>query len=440
MSSHFERGVLLYTQDRFDLAEKELRAACGETPDVAEVHSFLALCLSEQSRHEEAIDEAQTAVGLAPDSALAHFAMARVLLPSGQLKRAAEAIGESIRLDPYDADAWATLAGIQLERSEWKAALASAEQGLAVDAEHGPCANLRALALVKLGRTQEASDQIAETLAQSPESGVAHANQGWALIEQGKYKEAQHHFREALRLDPDLDWAREGMITALKARSRIYRLALNFFLWMSKRSDKAQWAVIIGLVVGIRLLRWVGEQAPALSPFVTAVVVLYFGFVLLTWLADPLFNLLLRLHPFGRHALSRDQVRGANLVGGTLLLSLLSAVALATISVLAFGVGLSFNLSDPMAKERFINVLAILVLGAVGFFAWSIPCSAVYRCRPGWTRNLMGAYALVGALVLVASLVGIWTNAAWHETTTMAFVWLFVGAFWVGNGLMAIGR
>ena len=42
-----------------------------------------------------------------------------------------------------------------------------------------------------------------------------------------------------------VDWARQGILEALKARHLLYRLMLWYFLWMAKLSEKAQWAVVI---------------------------------------------------------------------------------------------------------------------------------------------------------------------------------------------------
>ncbi|MDB5311521.1 MAG: tetratricopeptide repeat protein [Gemmataceae bacterium] len=46
---------------------------------------------------------------------------------------------------------------------------------------------------------------------------------GWALLHARQPAEALTHFREALRLDPTNEWARDGLIEALKARYWVYR-------------------------------------------------------------------------------------------------------------------------------------------------------------------------------------------------------------------------
>src|SRR5262249_19742642 len=156
------------------------------------------------------------------------------------------------------------------------------------------CNNLRAMALVKLGRPAEAGATIDAALARDPENALSHANQGWAYLERNEPAKALEHFREALRLDPTSAWARMGVLSALKARNPVYRVMLQFFLWTAKLSRQAQWALLLSFILGQSLLRSIGQSYPALAPVVYPIGLAIFGFLVMTWIADPLFNLLLR--------------------------------------------------------------------------------------------------------------------------------------------------
>ena len=61
------RGLLLFQQSRYELAETELRQALAAEPDDAYAHAVLALCLIERKQPNEATDEARQAIHLAPD-------------------------------------------------------------------------------------------------------------------------------------------------------------------------------------------------------------------------------------------------------------------------------------------------------------------------------------------------------------------------------------
>jgi len=369
-NAHFQRGLLLYQQGRNQEAVGELRMQLGEDSEDSATHGFLALSLNELEQYAEATEHAQRAIHLAPDEALGHYVLARVMLSRNRLEEARAAILEAIRLNPYEADYFGTLALLELGKSRWREALAAANQGLQLEPEHGLCTNLRAQALVKLGDRSAAAATMGEALARRPDDAYTHANQGWALLHAGQPQQALHHFREALRLDPEMEWARAGIVEALKARNFVYRWMLAWFLWMSRLTPGTRWALVIGAYFGSRFIRQMANNSPPLAPFLYIILFAYIGFVLLTWLAPSFFNLLLRLDRFGRYALSADQVRGANVLAGCLLVFLGCLVA-----YLVTGDEAMF--------------LCMIFFGLI-----TLPASAIYVCDAGWPRLTMAAITI----------------------------------------------
>lgn len=370
-----QRALLLQQQDRHDLAEREFRQHLATEPTDGFAHAALATSLLELERLDDAEAEAREAIGHVPDLAYAHYVLARVMSGRNRTLEAIAAILEAIRLEPQDADYHGQLSAIQFDRGRWADALAAAEKGLQCDPEHVACNNLRAMALVKLGRKGEAGATIAGTLARHPDNAFSHANQGWTLMEQGKRKEAMEHFRESLRLDPTNDWARAGLVEAIKAGNPLYAVMLRYFLWMQKLPPGVQWGLLMGGYFGNRLLGGVAQSHPEWAPWITPVRIAYISFALLTWLASPLFNLTLFLHPVGRHALDSDQRWQARGVGSCIGLALL---------------GLGLWLGMGRATEY---LLLALVFGLL-----AVPVSAIHNCSPGWPRWTMGgiAAALLG--------------------------------------------
>ncbi len=410
MTAALQRAQMLLAQSRYELAEKELRRGLAEDPDDPTLHAMLAICLSEQkTQRPEALASARRAVSLSPDASHVHYVLASVLHDQDQEQQAESAAREAIRLDPEDPDNFSMLAAILLDRRQWKDALSTAETGLALDAEDIACNNIRALALTKLGRRKEAGATIRQALARDPENAVTHANMGWTCLEDGETKPAMEHFREALRLDPDSEWARAGIVEALRARHFLYRIVLKYFFWMSRLSGRAQWGVIIGLYVAFRLLRGVEKSRPELGPYVQPFLYLYLAFFVMTWMARPLFNLLLRLNRFGRLALSDRETSASNWVGALLL----------------GGLG-------------FLGLYAwtasfILVLPAVYCLAMLLPVNAAISATRPRTRRLLLLYtiglAILGPLAIVMSLIMPGAAGQWM----LAFVLGWVGFQWFAN-------
>lgn len=287
MISNFERARLLYEQRRYDLAIQELQQALALDPDNASCHSLLALCLAEQKQNAAAIAAIDQAIRLSPNYAGCHFIKAGILRDQGKLVAARGAIAEALRLEPEDADNYARLAAIQYEQNQTKAALASAEQGLQLNAEHLGCMNMKVLALTQLGQLPKAEADVQSLLAAAPDNHFAHAVQGWISLRQSHIPAALDSFRTALRLKPDLEWARQGLVEALKARNGFYRFILDVDRHRS------------GMTVGYR-------KALLIIPQVRG---LYWLLVFIVALSKSVFTFLLSLDAYGKLALTPAEIK-----------------------------------------------------------------------------------------------------------------------------------
>ena len=388
MTAHIARAQMLLEHSRFGDAEQELRRAILQDPNSGRAHSLLSITLTVQKRYPEAIQQAQLGIGLNPDAAYSYYAMA-IALKANRPDEAKSAIQKAIRMDPEYTPYYGLLSRIYLQKSKWQDALTAAEQGLHIDPENVECTNLRAMSLVNLGRKEEAGLTIETALAQEPENAFTHANQGWTFLHRGDHEKAMEHFREALRLDPTSTWARRGIVEALKARNPIYRILLQYFLWMSRQSSRARWGVILGAYFAYRIVYQISTSNPSLSPYLRPLLYLYMVFVFLSWTSDPLFNLLLRLNRLGRLSLSRDQIVASNWVGACVLVALIT-----------FAIGI---LPGNDAIQGALNQTALKYLILI------IPVSGVFQARAGRNRMILAAYTIllgiIGTCYLISALV-----------------------------------
>jgi tetratricopeptide (TPR) repeat protein len=403
MNEAYHRGIMFFGQNQFARALAEFRRGLAEDPDDAMSHAHLALCLVKGGQNDEALHEADEAVRLEPDDAFAHYTRGHVLNHLDRYKEAEAAAIEATRLEPEDADYRCLLASVAMGRRRWAEALEAADLGLALDPEHLGCVNLRAMALVQLGRNDEATQTLGSALADDPEDALSHANQGWALLHQGDHARALEHFRESLRLDPESEWARAGIIESLKARHLIYRIMLRFFLWIGRQGQVAQWAVILGFIFGRKLLAEIADSAPALKPFITPILALGFGFLLLTWIASPLFNFLLQFNRFGRLALTREEKVAANVIGVCFSLAVGSFVVYsatgalpAEFAMILFGfllLPLTVTFGQPRGNPRrlmavysvalvllCVPLCGLLILGPASPFGGPAQALQLYQC------------------------------------------------------------
>lgn len=380
------RGALLLDQGRNDLAEKELREHLSAEPDDAIGHALLSLALVELERFVEAEAEATSAITLDPGEAFGHYARARVLLARRRPKEAVASASETIRLDPDEPRGYQVLGGAYLGLRKWQEALAASDAGLAIAPEHETLLTIRGLALRQLGRAAESQTSFEGALRRDPSNSFAHASRGLGLLHEGKMAEALEAYREALRLDPTNEMAREGLVEALKARNPFYAGLLRAMLFLGRLSGRASFVLYIGFFLVQRTLRELVRRDPSLAPVVAPLVGLYLLFFWLTFAAGPLFNLLLRLDPLGRHALSSEQRLESDIVG-----PLVAVGAPAALLAIVTGSALPAT-------------IAITALGLV------VPIAATFSCDAGWPRTVMAlvtiVVALAGALGIAFALTG----------------------------------
>lgn len=400
MNSLLDRAQFFIDQSRFDLAEKELRFLLSQDPENGLAHSFLGFVLSEQERHPEAVVEAKMGVQSLPDNPLTYYYLAHVYRNMDYSDKAEKAISEAIRLDPEDADFFAVLSQIKIEKKHWLAALEAAEDGLRLDAEHVACGNLRAMALVQLGERETAGQTIDQQLHREPENAFTHANKGWARLHQNQPKPAMEAFREALRLNPNMEWARVGIVEAMKARNPIYRVMLQYFLYMSRLSGRAQLGILLGAVF--------------LAQFLGPLIYLYLAFAILTWTASSFFNLVLRLDPFGKLVLSDDQIVASNWFGACIVAALV-------------------NLISSLSTGGLVPLWT-----AVGWLAMTIPVSTIFRGETDFARLVLSIYSAALAISLTGEiLVDILKPG--NELDVSGFFIIGVVLFtWIGNFVLSV--
>ena len=414
MNPAYARIQLLLDQRRYDMARQELETLLQSFPNEPLAHALLAHCLSEQNQLKRALVHARLAVGLAPDLAFCHYILAIVHQELGQLKEARQSIQQALELDPEDPDFFTRLGLIALLESRWQEALSLAEQGLTLDPEHIDSQNLRSMALIRLGQPESALSQLDQALLKEPENGRVHANRGWTLLHKGQHALAIESFREALRLEPELEWAREGMLEALKARYWLYRQFQRYSFWMARFGRQHQFMILFGLVLGMLVVVSLAGQASNLLGGV--LVLTYSGFVTMTWLADPLFNLLLLFHPAGRYVLARHERQGA-----------LWIFALLTLACLGLALSLILDQLLPL-----LAALAALTL--------MLPTAGSFASTQPRLRRILSAYTLGLALLALLGLIGLQLGATGVFAASFAlYIFALVAFSWIANALMMRG-
>ena len=374
-TDYLPRVQLLLSQRRHTQAAQELRRQLTHDPHDSIAHALLAVCLLEEEELTEAQSEAQLAIHLSPEYAFAFYVLALVEHRQHHAKQALAAINEALSLDPNDADYYHLLGQLRLQSGQWQAALQAAQTGLSVDAEHAGLHGLLARALARQGRPAEAGAATRSALSYAASSSNTQAQAGWVALETNRPKEALDHFREALRLNPESDFAREGLVEALKARYFVYRTFMRFVYWSGTLSEGARRGLFLGAWLVVR--------------FVRVLLPVYLLFAFMSWFADVIFESLLRVSAYGRLALSERQTRHSNQFLGLL------GVALGA---------LVLRLAVPTQPGS--DTLGMVALGLL------FPLAGTWRLAagtPAWQRSRWAGLGLaaVGLLSVALNLLGL---------------------------------
>lgn len=340
-------GVLL-EQSKFQQAHEKLVQLIQMDPNDPDLIKMLIISYLGMGQFEEVEYNARQLIKIMPEDSFAFYALANAALNTRNLQKAEEEINEAIRIHPFIADYFALKANILYQKKDYAQAIETADTGLRIDPENVDCLNVRASAQVALGRNEEAHLTISKALNSDPSNPNTHANLGWTNLGSGQVNEALLHFKTALTEDPLNEYAKAGMLQAMKARFPLYRYFLQLMIWVSKLSNKHQWYLIIGTYIAYRLLLILARNNESLQPYLIPVVVLMVFFFLTTWLFSPLMNLYMLTNPYGKLTMSPQEKESARYVG------------IALVSGLIF-VGLYFLLKNPGLLSTGIGLLLMMI-------------------------------------------------------------------------------
>lgn len=318
----------LLNQDRFGEAQKEIRHYLSSNPQNIDALAILAqthLGLGQVEQADGIIDDM---LKLDASNAAILYMKGVTQARLGQDKNALKFLKSALSFNPYLPDAHAAISVIYFQQAKFEEALSSANAGLALDPQNETCLNQRSRALLKLGRVEEQLEADRQALKSNPLNPDTHATVGFTELEKGNTKKAKEHFREALKLDPNNDYARSGMVHAIKSTNPFYRLFLKYVFWMQGLSPQVRWAVVIIGYLLIQGLDRISESLGVFSPVAEVMITAYLIFAISTWIIGPVSNIFLRFHSFGKYLLDENDIRTANLSAILLTTSLVGVIVL----------------------------------------------------------------------------------------------------------------
>jgi tetratricopeptide (TPR) repeat protein len=203
---HKARANVALELGRYEVAERESRAALAATPRDLDAMLFLSRALLGQGRHPEAIDAAQDAVSVAPADGYAHYLLGFALQVSGQPREAIASLREAVRLQPRASRYHARLAIALIESGAKEEALQVIEAIALVTTEDALLADECARVFSALGAHARAQLFASRALTLRPSDPSTHWRLAWVLANARQFREAAASATAALELAPNY-WA-----------------------------------------------------------------------------------------------------------------------------------------------------------------------------------------------------------------------------------------
>lgn len=358
-SSVIQKGHILLDQGRYKDAVLVFKDGLSNNPQDPVLLYYLALAQYHIKEYQkQSLETINEALKIQNDDPVVFELKALILGALDKNKEALEMIDQALALDAQSAQAHATKGYLFSLQEKWAKAEEHARVALALDADSAFAGNVLASALRMQNKLDEGVHLASDMLAKDPDDNLSHSNMGWVYLHKKQYDKAQMHFKESLRLDPNFEPARTGMLETYKAKSPLYRLYLQYALFMARQTQAIRIAIIVGIYLTGRVVsknfNAIFQGPMALVGYAILIVIYFFFFW--SWLAGGVGNLLIFSDKMARCALNRSERMDAIFVGGGFFTGVLLVLLGAIIKVIFIKmIGMTLILTTIPMSVSFVN-------------------------------------------------------------------------------------
>ncbi len=355
------RIEILIEHNKLDQAQQKIGEGLLQYPDSGDLHAMQAKVHKANNKPKDALEAIERAIGCEPEEDYFFYLKAMIHLEKDAYQKAMENVDIALSFNPYQAEYYGVKSAILLNLQHKERAVEIARKGLEISPENAFCQNVLSMALTRSRQTVDSRIILENQLEQDPENAFTHANMGHQCLREGDIPKAKEHFGAALAIDPTNEYAKSGMLQAIKASNILFRKLLEYSYFMEKHTRQNQWLIIIGVLVLVNVL-------PFLLP-------LYIILILWTWFTGPLSDVIIYFDKYSRYLLSKTEMLTTQINIGLLsgaLISLLLAFANDTSFLgLAFGlfvatVPVYLYDSKIKASSKFIMAAAAVLFVGLG--------------------------------------------------------------------------
>ena len=204
-NAHFNLGIILYKQGRYEEVLNITRVAIEQDPDVSEGHVHLGAALHSLRRFEEAEPYLRRAIALNPEGRNAHFILGDVLYKQGRYEEALDATRVAMEQDPDFLTTHINLGAILYALGRFEEAETHLRRAIVLNPQDAGLFRRLAEVLTPQGRYEEAIDVLAQAATlnpDSPQTAELHFLMGQIAEENGQSEAAVEYYVRAFEIAP----------------------------------------------------------------------------------------------------------------------------------------------------------------------------------------------------------------------------------------------
>ena len=224
---HFDYGVALQKDGRWEDAEKQYETALRFNPADPMSHMNLAVVLTAQAKFDEAAPHMEQALRLQPNDGGFHFNYASLLQRLGRGDEAGPHYEAAARLLPDSPEAHYNYASFLASTGKGNDSVSELQRVVQLKPDYLDVQLRLADALFAKGNLEEAKTHYTAALGANPQLAIAHNSLGRLYLTQGQISQAIVQFGEALRLNPDYKEAEENLRVAKASDVQFLRQTHN---------------------------------------------------------------------------------------------------------------------------------------------------------------------------------------------------------------------
>src|SRR6058998_3010862 len=224
---HFDYGVALQKEGRWEEAEKQYESALRFNPADPKWHMNLAVVLTAQAKFDAAAPHMEEALRLRPNDGEFHFNYASLLQRLGRGDEAGPQYEAAARLLPDSPEAHYNHALFLASEGKGNDSVSELQRVMQLKPDYLDVQLRLADALFAKGDLEEAKMHYVSALGADPKLAVAHNSLGRLYLTQGQISQAIVQFGEALRLNPGYKEAEENLRVAKASDAQFLRQTHN---------------------------------------------------------------------------------------------------------------------------------------------------------------------------------------------------------------------